>query len=112
MRCTARRLDEIAKILYILDIGIESIPMALSIKDSKTEDLARKLAKHRGISMTRAIHDALAETLANDNGLREAEIRRRGEVIREIQKRVANLPELMSATEVDAWMYDENGLPH
>jgi antitoxin VapB len=86
--------------------------MALSIKDPETEALARKLAKHRGLSMTKVIRDALAESLANDNELRQAEIARRRESIRKIQEEVAKLPEFMTAEQVDAWMYDENGLPH
>ena len=86
--------------------------MALSIKDQETEELARKLAKHRGISMTRAIRDALAESLANDNEFREAEILRRRAAIKEIQERVAKLPVVDPEVNGDDWMYDEHGLPH
>jgi antitoxin VapB len=86
--------------------------MGLSIKDPETEALARKLATHRGISLTSAIRSALAESLANDNELRQAEIERKIAAIKEIQAQVAKLPVLMTDEEVDAWMYDENGLPH
>lgn len=86
--------------------------MGLSIKDPETEALARKLAAHRGISLTSAIRGALAESLANDNQLRDAEIERRMAAIKEIQAQVAKLPNYMTEAEVDAWMYDENGLPH
>ena len=86
--------------------------MGLSIKDPETEALARKLAAHRGISLTNAIRSALAESLTNDNELRQAEIERKLAAIKEIQAEVAKLPVLMSDEEIDAWMYDGNGLPH
>ena len=86
--------------------------MGLSIKDPETEALARKLAAHRGISLTNAIRSALAESLTNDNELRQAEIERKLAAIKEIQAAVAKLPVLMSDEEIDAWMYDGNGLPH
>ena len=86
--------------------------MPLSIKDPETEALARKLAAHRGISLTNAIRSALAESLTNDNELRQAEIERKLAAIKEIQAEVAKLPVLMSDEKIDAWMYDENGLPH
>jgi antitoxin VapB len=86
--------------------------MGLSIKDPETEALARKLATHRGISLTSAIRSALAESLANDNQLREADIQRRGAAIKELQDQFAALPDRMTMEEIDAWMYDENGLPH
>ncbi len=86
--------------------------MGLSIKDPETEALARKLAAHRGISLTNAIRSALAESLTNDNELRQAEIERKLAAIKEIQAEVAKLPVLMSDEEIDVWMYDENGLPH
>lgn len=86
--------------------------MGLSIKDPETEALARKLAEHRGVSLTSAIRSALAESLANDNELRQAEIDRRNAAITDIQEQYAALPDRMTMEEVDAWMYDENGLPH
>ncbi len=86
--------------------------MALSIKDSKTEELARKLAKHRGITMTKAIRLALAEAIANDDGIRESEIERKLNAIKQIQTRAAKLPVVDPAVNADDWMYDENGLPH
>lgn len=86
--------------------------MALSIKDPEAEALARALAKHRGITMTKAIRLALAEAVANDEGMRAAEVERRRKAIKEIQAKVAKLPQLMTADEADAWMYDEHGLPH
>jgi antitoxin VapB len=86
--------------------------MGLSIKDAETEALARKLAEHRGVSLTSAIRSALAESLANDNELRQAEIDRRHAAIKEIQEQVAKLPVIDPTVNDDDWMYDENGLPH
>jgi antitoxin VapB len=86
--------------------------MGLSIKDPETETLARKLAAHRGVSLTSAIRSALAESLANDNELRQAEIDRKIAAIKEIQAQVAKLPIIDPSVNADDWMYDENGLPH
>jgi antitoxin VapB len=86
--------------------------MGLSIKDSETEALARKLATYRGLSLTSAIRSALTESLVNDNQLREAEIERKLLVIQEIQAQFAALPIIDPAVNADDWMYDENGLPH
>lgn len=86
--------------------------MALSIKDEETDRLVRRLAEIKGLSYTQTIR------LAVSNELKRAETRDPAEkaellnAIAEIQKRVAARPSRMTAEEVDAWMYDENGLPH
>jgi antitoxin VapB len=82
--------------------------MGLSVKDSETERLVRELAARRRTGVTGAIKLAVSNELARD----KADIERRMAAIAEIQKQVAKLPVLMSDDEVDAWMYDENGLPH
>jgi antitoxin VapB len=85
--------------------------MALSIKDPQTDALVRKLARARGTSYTGAIRLAVENELA-----REARPKRSfDEVMAEIQQiqdETAALPDAMTAEEVDAWMFDENGLPH
>jgi antitoxin VapB len=85
--------------------------MALSIKDPETDALVRKLARARGTSYTGAIRLAVENELA-----REARPKRSfDEVMAEIQQiqdETAALPDAMTAEEVDAWMFDENGLPH
>lgn len=87
--------------------------MALSIKDPETDALVRKLAKARGTSFTGAVRLAVENELA-----REAAPRRRQSpeefmaAIKEIQESYAELNDTRTAEEIDAWMYDENGLPH
>ena len=87
--------------------------MALSIKDPKTDALVRELARARGTSFTGAIHLAVVNELAR--GPQASPKRNFEDVwadIQEIQKRFAARPSVMSSEEIDAWMYDENGLPH
>lgn len=84
--------------------------MALSIKDPETDALVRKLAKARGTSFTGAVRLAVENELA-----REAAPKRKidWEAVRRIQKSFADKGgNGMTAEEADAWMYDENGLPH
>jgi antitoxin VapB len=86
--------------------------MALSIKDEETDRLVRKLAKLRQLSYTQTIRLAVANELERSEVRRPAEKAEMLKAIAEIQARVAALPDRMTAEEVDAWMYDENGLPH
>lgn len=86
--------------------------MGLSLKDPETERRIRRLAESKGLGITAAIRLAVDNELARDEGSRQAEIDRKLAAVREIQDRVAKLPVLMTDEEVDAWMYDENGLPH
>jgi antitoxin VapB len=85
--------------------------MGLSIKNNEAERLIRELAKARNQSITKAVTEAVRNELA-----REAKPRKDPEAIiaavRKIQAEVAKLPVLMTDEEVDAWMYDENGIPH
>lgn len=86
--------------------------MALSIKDPETERLVRTLAERRKTGVTGAIKLAVDNELKRDDADREAGIARKLAAIRDIQKKIAALPVLMTDEEVDRWMYDENGLPH
>lgn len=85
--------------------------MGLSIKNAEAEQMIRELAKARNTSMTRAVIEAVRKDLAS-----VAKPRKDPEAIiaavRKIQAEVAKLPILMTDEEVDAWMYDENGIPH
>ena len=85
--------------------------MALSIKDPETDALVRKLAKLRRTSFTGAIRLAVNNELARDERPVKDAAKLQAATA-EIQARWASLPDAMSAEEVDAWMYDENGLPH
>ena len=86
--------------------------MAIYVKDPATEAAVRGYAACLGLSVTAAIRKAVEDAQARDDASREAEIARKLAAVRRIQARVAKLPELMTAEEVDAFMYDENGLPH
>jgi hypothetical protein len=87
--------------------------MGLSIKDPETERLVRLLAERRRTGVTGAIRLAVSDLLARDEEEQAAEKDRKLQAIRDIQRRYAEGGgNGMTAEEVDAWMYDENGLPH
>jgi antitoxin VapB len=83
--------------------------MALSIKNSETERLARLVAKEAGESLTEAIERSLKERLQR---LRQ---RHRGRVMAEkledILRRVDNLPTLDARSPDDILGYDAHGVP-
>ena len=84
--------------------------MGLSIKNEETERLVRELARRRGIGVTTAIRLAVSNELANLPPKKDPEqiaIR-----VRETQELWKQLPKFMTDKEVDAWMYDDDGLPH
>jgi len=83
--------------------------MPLSIKNDLTEQLARRIARETGESITEAIQRSLEERLARLN-----ERQRRGVLIRqleEILRRVDSLPTLDSRSPNEILGYDEHGLP-
>ncbi len=84
--------------------------MGLSIKNEETERLVRELAKRRGVGVTTAIRLAVSNELANLPPKKDPQ--KVLAAIKEIQERVAKLPQHMTTEEIDDWMYDENGLPH
>jgi antitoxin VapB len=86
--------------------------MGLSIKNEETERLVRELARRRGIGFTTAIRLAVSNELAQTPLPPKKDPAAIKAAVREIQDRWAKLPEFMTTEEVDAWMYDENGLPH
>jgi antitoxin VapB len=81
--------------------------MAISIKDSETDRLARALADATGESLTEAIRRALQDRLE-----RESRRSRRGigAEVRHIQERVARLPVLDRRTPDEIVGYDEHGV--
>ncbi len=85
--------------------------MGLSIKNDATEDKIRRLAKARKMSMTAVVTLAIDNELAKEprpNKDSEKMLR----AIKKIQARWAALPDVVATDQIDAWMYDENGLPH
>ena len=83
--------------------------MAISLKDPEADRLAREVAARTGETLTEAIVVALRERLA-----RLAPKRRRRPLrddLRDIARRVAELPTLDERTPDDILGYDERGLP-
>ena len=83
--------------------------MALSIKDSETDRLARELAHTTGESLTDAIKRALEERLARERARRAS--RSLGATLRRLQDAVAQLPVLDSRSADELLGYDDAGLP-
>lgn len=83
--------------------------MALSIKDRKTELLARELANRTGETITVATRRALEERLrrTGSNARRAALL----EDLEAIRRRFSALPVLDDRTPEEIIGYDENGLP-
>jgi antitoxin VapB len=83
--------------------------MALSIKNNKTERLAREVASATGESLTEAIHKALEERW------RKLSAKRRQSVltgqIEDLLRRVDSLPTLDCRPEDEILGYDQHGVP-
>ncbi len=85
--------------------------MGLSIKNEETESLVRELARRKGVGVTTAIRLAVSNELANTPLLKK-DPEQIAMKVRETQFLWKQLPKFMTDKEVDAWMYDDNGLPH
>ena len=84
--------------------------MAINIKDSETDVLAREVAKRTGESITDAIRTALQERLQRLVGRYTAPTKR--EKLYEILARVDALPRLDTRDEDEILGYDESGIPN
>jgi len=83
--------------------------MALSIKDSETERLARQIARQTGESLTGAIRTSLQERLQR---LKERRQRRHTtRKLEDILRRVDALPTLDTRPVDEILGYDSEGLP-
>jgi antitoxin VapB len=84
--------------------------MAISIKDPKTDELARKISALTGESLTETIQNSLLDRL---KVLQRSRIRSMNENrIREIQEQVrTKLPKDVHSLDHGDLLYDENGLP-
>ncbi len=80
--------------------------MGLYIRDDSVRELAAKLAAQERCTITDAVRRAVEEKL-NRRALEHDE---RWRVLREIQDRIAELPELRPGF-TDKDLYDEDGLP-
>lgn len=89
--------------------------MAIHIKDTETERLARELAARSGESITQSTKRAITERLARirGGGGRNSDKNRnvqRAEICRIVQ-RIAALPELDPRSAEEIIGFDESGLP-
>jgi antitoxin VapB len=83
--------------------------MALSIKDSETERLAREVARETDESLTQAIRQSLRERL--ERLRRKSHARLRREKLNDILRRVDALPDLDTRPADEILGYDDRGLP-
>jgi len=68
--------------------------MGLSIRNREVERLARVLARHGGVSMTEAVHQALANEISRQNLRPELQGESRLQRMLEIARSAASLPVL------------------
>ena len=83
--------------------------MGISIKNERTEKLARELARETGESLTTAIRLALEERLERVEGRRSPQDKLR--LARAALRRVDSLRVLDARTPDEILGYDEHGLP-
>ncbi len=81
--------------------------MSLSIKNREAEELARELAKGRGVTITRAVIQALREALLRERGRKT--VPSVHETILEVSERCAALPDLDPRPAEEILGYDEQG---
>ncbi len=81
--------------------------MALNLKDAETHELARELAARRGVTMTQAVKDALAEALRHSAPASLGKFER----LEEISLRAARLPVLDDRSPDEILGYDNSGMP-
>ena len=86
--------------------------MQLNLKSEEAYRLATEVAEATGTTLTKAVTDALRER--RDRLERERTLPQRLAKLREMTADIrSRLPaDMMTNEEFDAWMYDENGLPH
>jgi antitoxin VapB len=85
--------------------------MGLSVKNPEVERMLRQIAGRRGVGMTEALRQLLAEEEARAAAQREAEVAAKLRRLHEIQARVAALPNVSDMTDDEILGYDENGIP-
>jgi antitoxin VapB len=85
--------------------------VALNIKDSEADRLARELAATTGETLTQAVLNALRERLARQRQKRPSP-RKPSDVLRDAQQRLSHIPVRDNHTADEILGYDEKGLPH
>lgn len=84
--------------------------MALSLKDPRTDRLARQVARLTGESLTDAVRIALSERLARER-LKRARPANLADELEAVARRVAALPVLDPRPPDEILGYDDHGLP-
>jgi antitoxin VapB len=85
--------------------------LSLNIKNPEAHELVKELAGLTGETMTEAVIVAVRERLERLRS-REDHARERARMIREMGREIARrLPPEVLTMDVDAYLYDENGLP-
>src|SRR5205823_8333491 len=98
---------------YRLDVRFytkRNLTMALSLKDPKTDRLAREVARLTGESLTEAVRTALSERLERERLRRGRPRKDIVERLNEIALHCASLPELDPRSPDEIIGYDENGM--
>lgn len=85
--------------------------MGLSIKNDQVEWMVREIATTRGVSMTEALRQVLAEEMARAAAAREAEIEARVAAVMAIAREVAAMPDISDMTDDEILGYDADGIP-
>jgi antitoxin VapB len=85
--------------------------MGLSVKNPEVERMLREIAGRRGVGMTEALRQLLAEEEARAASAREAEVAAKLRRLHEIQARIAALPDVGDMTDDEILGYDEDGVP-
>jgi antitoxin VapB len=89
--------------------------MSLNIKDPEVHEMAREIAAIHGISMTGAVREALREKLDKDRAEKNSptlEEKRKYDLLMDFANECALLvPEPIHSWDIDAYLYDEDGLP-
>ncbi len=85
--------------------------MGLSVKNAEVERMLREVAGRRGVGMTEALRQVLAEELARSRASGEAKRQARYEAVMAITARVAAMPDISDMTDDEILGYDEDGIP-
>ncbi|RWO82529.1 type II toxin-antitoxin system VapB family antitoxin [Mesorhizobium sp.] len=86
--------------------------MALSIKNTEVEQLARELARRRRVSVTEAIRQSLDREIARERLVPRDEPDDLFQRLMAIAERAAQVPKRQDAmTDVEILGYDELGIP-
>lgn len=83
--------------------------MALSIKNSEADRLARELSQRTGESLTETVVRALRELLLREQSRTAAPAL--SQKLRDLRQRCTTLPVVDPRTPDEILQYDENGLP-